>query len=249
MMLGSSKNLFRFGALLCLASLLFAVATVSASPTVTPYAGDISQSISPADNSTVTPGSLGTIVKPVSAEMANIARQFLKPPKTSAGLTNINKNSTRTLPAVPATILMLTMGFLCVSLYRDRKVWIMVLMGLSWAGQTWIQRIPQLAHHFAHKSHKNQQLTAEIIYTSCLKNSRRSRSDIEGSRYIGLLHHLGGIPNRATTVILSNSQPAIVFCDSMTLQSNCLAFKAERLIRFSPAFIFNNLARGPPILA
>jgi hypothetical protein len=142
---------------------------------------------------------------------------------------------------------MLTMGFLCVSLYRDRKVWLMVLMGLSWAGQTWIHKLPQLAHHFAHKSHNNQQVTAGIIYTSCLKNSRRSRSDVEGSRYIGLLHHLGGIPNGRTTVILPTLQPAIVFSDSIILRSNCTAFDAERIVRFSPAFIFNNLARGPPI--
>jgi hypothetical protein len=245
------NKFFRLSKLLCLAFLLFAVSIANASPTTTHHTTDLSTSLSLANPRTATSGSINTVVKPVNDELANLAKEFLQPPESSAALLNLSSNSVRLLPAVPATVLMLLTGFLCISFYRDRKVWLMALIGLLWAGQTSIQALPQLALRLSHGNHSQQQFSStELSYPHYLENSNRLRSDVEGTRYIGLLHHLGGIPDAKSVINSHISQPAIIFKqDSLTLQFHCMAFKAEQLICFSPAFIFESIPRGPPKLA
>ncbi len=247
---GGSNNLFRLSKLLCLALLLFAVSTANASPTITRHGTDLSTSLSLASTRTTTSGAINTIAKPVRAELANFAKEFLQPPGSSAGSLNVRRNSARPLPAVPATFLMLLAGFLCVTLYRDRKLWFTALAGLLWVSQVGIQTLPRLAQHFNHKNLTKHQICAELVYPHYLESFQRSRSDIEGTRYIGLLHHLGGIPDYKSTVNLHTFQPAAAIFkqDSLGLQFHCLASKAEQFICFSPAFIFENIPRGPPKL-
>ena len=210
-------------------------------------------------------------VGPIDAKLANLGREFLQPPTGFAGLSNTQGNYVKPLPAVPAAVLMVLSGFICISLVRDRRVWLAALAGLLWAGQTGIQALPQLALRLSHGNHSKQQLCAELAYPHYLENSNRLRSDIEGTQYIGLLHHLAGIPDRPTTFL----QPRLSFLrkqESRTANyrlltaedapqftiinllsclfpaTNCLASRAEQCVCFSPAFIFANLARGPPIL-
>jgi len=134
-------------------------------------------------------------------------------------------------------------------------------------GQTGIQAVPQLALSLSHRNHSIRQLDAELTSTYYLENSNRLRSDIEGTRYIGLLHHLAGIPKNTMSLL----QPSLSFLRKqessqtgdefrapqfaiMGLSSHlipatkCLAAKVEQIICFSPAFIFDSLARGPPKL-
>lgn len=243
------NKLFCLSKVLCLTFLLFAISTANASPTVTHHGTVLSASLSLTNNRTTTSGSINTVVKPVRAELANLAKEFLQPPEGSAGLLDLRSNAVRPLPAVPATILMLLTGFLCVSLYRDRKVWLTALAGLLWVSQAGIQTLPRLAHHFSHKDYTKQQIRAQLTYPSYLGSFQRSRSDIEGTRYIGLLHHLGGIPDDKSTVNLHTIQLAIIFKNSLTLQFHCLALKAKQFICFSPAFIFETIPRGPPLLS
>lgn len=228
--------------------LLFAGSAANASPTVAHQ--DIILTVSPsAADSRIAISSTNNVVKPVHTELANLAKEFLQPPAISTDLSNNQLSHIRPLPAVPATVLMLLTGFLCVSLYRDRKVWLMALAGLLWVSQAGIQTLPRLAHHFSHKYHTKQQICTELTYPYYLGNSHRLRCDIEGTRYIGLLHHLGGIPDDISTTNLHTSHSAIIFNNSLTLQFHCLASKAEQFICFSPAFIFETIPRGPPLLA
>ena len=260
MVLGKRNKFFWLSQRLCLCSaiLLFAVSVVNASPTITRHSTDLSVSLSRANTQTTTSGSINTVVKPVRPELANLAKEFLQPPQNSAGLLD---DAVRHLPAVPATVLMLLAGFLCVSLYRDRKVWLTALAGLLWVSQAGIQTLPRLALRLSHRNHTKQQIRTELTYPYYLENSHRPRSDIEGTRYIGLLHHLAGIPNAKSTYTnnrvftyshkhTSTSQPAI-FSEqySLNLLFNCLAVKTKQFIYFSPAFIFETIPRGPPIPA
>ncbi len=150
-------------------------------------------------------------------------------------------------------------GFLCVSLVKDRRFWLAALSGLLWVGQTGIQAVPQLAMHFSHRNHIEQQFDTELAYLYNLENSRL-RSDVDGTQYIGLLHHLAGIPDSTMSLLSQESsqnedefrapQFAIMGLSSRVFTStNCLAAKAEQSFYFSPAFIFENIARGPPELA
>jgi hypothetical protein len=185
-------------------------------------------------------------IKSDDSYLAGATAEFLKPPPafTSSPAPPVGAKS---LPAVPGALLMVLTGFLCVSLVKDRKVWLSVLAGLLWLGQAGIQAVPQLALRLGHSTHTEQQLDAELTYPYYLENSNRLRSDIEGTQYIGLLHHLAGIP-QDTMSFLSLSA---IIPEQYSLNSlpNCLTLRVEQFICFSPAFIFENLPRGPPELA
>jgi len=232
--------------------LLLAATAASGAPTI---ASD--NSIAPAvqmeSDTTAVIAPIEEVVGPIDAKLANLGAELLQPPVNFAG--NTTGNNVKPLPAVPAAIFMVLSGFLCISLVRDRRVWLAALAGLLWAGQTGIQALPQLALLLGHGTHSKQRLCAELTYPHYLENSQRLRSDIEGTQYIGLLHHLAGIPvaknrylHKATYTY--TSQPAIIFLRTcLNPLFVCLASGAERFISFSPAFIFAHLARGPPKLA
>lgn len=187
--------------------------------------------------------------------LSEAAVEFLKPPQafTSSPIAPLG---TKSLPAVPGALLMGLTGFLCVSLVKDRRFWLTAFTGLLWAGQNGIQALPHLALHFRDRSRIEQQFDAEFTYQYNLENSRL-RSDVEGTQYIGLLHHLAGIPASAMSQFSQKSdqtkdrapQFAILGLSSQLILANKrLAAKIEQIIFFSPAFIFDNLARGPPKL-
>ncbi len=212
-----------------------------------------------------------------NSHLAAIGIEILKPP--AEFFTYSPHSGAKTLPPVPAALFMVLTGFLCVSLVKDRRVWLAALAGLLWVGQAGIQVIPQIAVYISSQKHVQQESSANADCLHRLEDSRRLRSDIEGTQYIGLLHHLAGIPGSTITSLLSLpafphllsdqidnlssplkkptslqtynkfrlSQFAITPFSSLLIHAtNCLAPRAEQYICFSPAFIFQQLPRGPP---
>ncbi len=242
--------------LLFVVLLLVAVAGANASPTVTTdnnfvptfqMASDTPAVIVPAKE----------VVGFIDTKLANLGREFLQPPASFAVLGNGQANNVKPLPAVPAALFMVLSGFLCVSLVKDRRLWLAALSGLLWVGQTGIQALPQLAQHLSRQNNTQQQFSAELTYPYYLENSNRLRSEIEGTQYIGLLHHLAGIPDGSVSFLRKQEsrttknapQFAIInLLSCLFLATNCLTLTAEQFICFSPAFIFENLPRGPPLL-
>ena len=249
-MVSGYGKFFQISKLLCVVALLFAVATADASPTEMHCGAGLPASLSLRNTGIAISSPINNILKPTSAELANLGREFSQPPQNSTGSLDHQSNSVRPLPAVPATALMLLSGFLCVSLYRDRKVWLMGLMGILWAGQAGIQTIPRLAHHFDQK-HTKKQIYAKQTQSHSLKNFKISPSDIKRTRYIGLLHYLAGLPKAKSqpNLLYTTPQAVILNQDNPAPLLVCPAFAARQFICFSPAFIFNNLARGPPVLS
>ena len=162
-------------------------------------------------------------------------------------------------------------GFLCVSLVRDRKVWMAALAGLLWAGQAGFSALPQLADHIVSRKQTEQFPPASLTCTPELLHSDRPRSDIEGTRYIALLRYLAGIPDgslqstslraqrsnlrnqRNTQYDIRHTTKSPQFALSrlyayILSATNRLACITKRHAYFSPAFTFENLARGPPEL-
>jgi len=225
------------------------------------------------------------ITEPFNSHLAAIGAEILKPPPDFADFSTVGA---KTLPPVPAALFMVLTGFLCVSLVKDRRFWLAALAGLLWAGQAGFQVIPHLAvnisKHIQRKTHAN---------TACpyREDLCRSRSDVEGTQYIGLLHHLEGIPAGkmslplpASLISLRASYPSLraaylslraqrsnlnaprEYFVSARTKSNaegaqfaithfsflpnpafiCPAARAEQNTYFSPAFIFQQLPRGPP---
>jgi len=133
------------------------------------------------------------------SHLLSISEEFNKPP-----VRYDNSRATvirvKALPAAPGTLLMVFVGFLCVSLVKDRRIWFSILSGLLWAGQAGISLLPQLALNVSGRALNANQ--SSYHYLACLyepKHPNRLRCDIEGTRYAGLLRHLAGIPNAETS--------------------------------------------------
>jgi hypothetical protein len=267
---------FRVSKLLCIALLPFAVSLAGAAPTITncnSHTADCTVSLISDVHTPVVP-EVTRITEYGDSCLATVSAEFLKPP---AGFTDLAASSiihVKSLPAVPGALFMVLTGFLCVSLVKDRRVWLTALAGILWASQAGVQALPQLALHLCHRTHTSQHLSPRPTQFYLLEDTARTRSDIEGTRYIGLLHHLAGIPhansasNRCHTTFITLSQhrqkvfgrafshpnkntfpllSAIISKQhSLNVLSKCLASTARQFICFSPAFIFANLPRGPP---
>jgi len=255
--------------------LLVAVATAKAAPTI----GDtdakfVAHSVSlscPADSHSA--DQVRLISGTCDSALANIATDFLKPPADFTNLA-VLPPGTKSLPAVPAALFMGLTGFICVSLVRDRKVWLAVATTILWAGQVGITALPQkcrvcIAHHV------NKRWAVPTL-PSIGEQASRLRSDNENTEYIGLLHYLEGIPatvrntqacpersrgNAIRNLALERSEgtkyeqrttnyaPQFAIIGQLPYLpqvTNCLATIAKQFTCFSPASIFESLPRGPP---
>jgi hypothetical protein len=190
---------FRYNILLMVLFLTLGVTVVSAAPT----RSDCNKSFFDVDVSSVADEYI--LYLPETSELnessnfhlAAIGAEILKPP---ADFTYTqSSNAAKTLPPVPATLFMTLTGFLCVSFVKDRRVWLTALAGLLWAGQAGIQIIPQLAVDISKKY--TRQSPTNIIYQNRIEDYDRLRSNIEGTQYIGLLHHLAGIPDSSMPLL------------------------------------------------
>ena len=195
--------------------------------------------------------------------LARIGKELLDPPDEAA---DWNTLPAKSLPGVPATFFMVLTGFLCVSFVNDRRIWLATLAGLLWLGQTGLSAIPQVASHLVGKKDVTQNHSRNFVGVG--KGRYRLRSDVEGTQYIGLLHHLAGIPstvlssipasisslrtwrsNRHVAGSAYSARPEFAIAQAPSDISNstvCSARVAEHFVLFSPAFAFSNLARGPP---
>ncbi len=138
--------------------------------------------------------------EPSNSHLANIGVELLRPP---ADFTNSSPVGVQPLPPVPAALFMVLTGFLCVSLVKDRRFWLGALASLLWAGQTGVQAIPKLAVHISSNKHIQRKSDTNTVRLYQFEESLRLGSDIEGTKYIGLLHHLAGIPNATMSSVRS----------------------------------------------
>ncbi|MHC4557463.1 MAG: hypothetical protein ACYS80_09180 [Planctomycetota bacterium] len=239
-----------------------------------------------------------------NSRLAAIAVEFNKPPVNFEGSPiPAYADTIKSLPPVPGTLLMVLVGFLCVSLVKDRRVWLAALAGLLWAGQAGFAVLPQLALQMASKKQSEQQSSPDVARLCEPDYPCRLRSDIEGTSYIGLLRRLAGMPDATVSFLpriavrdkLQQESKKIItqFCrrpgysntstrslchfkaislfegnsyqinhyfgkgphfaimgllSCLIRSTDCLAPRAEQPVYLSTAFIFANLARGPPSL-
>jgi hypothetical protein len=188
----------------------------------------------------------------IDISLANAATEFLKPPAGFVQLDDRLPVGVMTLPTVPAAIFMVLCGFLCVVFVKDRRVWLVALAGLFWAAQMGINSIPKLVLRLAERNSSHNQLT-QLSPSLYLRNFSGLPADNEDTRYIGLLRHLAGIPVSSFKFQVSNFEynkaqllDAIIPLQTSNSLLRCLVKKTDQSIYFTPAFIFNNLARGPP---
>jgi hypothetical protein len=239
--------------LLVFLSLLVASAAIAA-PTV----GDCNRYsvvplLSPSpDSPTVQACEINQIGEPTNSPIASVAAEFLKPP-TDTNLQALPMQ-VKPLPPVPGALFLGLAGFLCVSLVKDRRVWLAALAGLLWLGQTGFTALPQLASHLRSKK-QIQQSSPTLIYISELEGSFRPCSNFVIRNSLFDIHYSAcciSSPSDRSTFSqredrfrlpqFATAPPAL-----RLIQTNfCSAVTAEQILPFSPAFIFSRLARGPP---
>ena len=261
-------------------AMLFVCASAQASPTVS----EIPQhSFAESDISTVsslkTCPDCGSFTDLSNSTLSEIGSEIFKPSPDYPGFNSTDQVHARSLPAVPAAVLMSIIGFLCVSLVNDRKIWLSVIVGIILLSQAGIKTLPRLTARLAQGRFAGTHSGADVAVNSIhIDSSFRWFSDQPDRQYIGLLHRLAASPDdeRDITNILkrgqkisdklngmlsdvfsysarrdiTSPQPAIISSQRNFNPLACnLAERFTSFIYFSPAFIFANLARGPPILA
>lgn len=146
------------------------------------------------------------IIEPSNAHLANIGVELLKPPADSRYSASVGA---KILPPIPAAIFMVLTGFFCVSLVKDRRLWLAALAGLLWAGQAGFYAIPQLAAHMSSQKRIQRKTPDNTDCLYMVEDCCRLRSDIEGTQYIGLLRHLAAIPAGTMSLLLPASLPLL----------------------------------------
>lgn len=244
--------------------LLVVVATVEAAPSIGGSdAKVVALTVSPSsytESSAIDKVEL--LISTSNPALAKVGADILKPPDLTNPLAL--PPGTKSLPAVPAALFMSLTGFLCVTLVRDRKVWLVVVTTLLWAGQVGITILPKVTSHLIHKKHTKQSFS-ELTYTYKLENTDRLRCCLDGTQYIGLLHHLEGIPGRIERPHVQRGAKYLAppFRRGFTQLPNfaivisrtcfipafiCLAYEVKQFVFFSPAFLLDNFPRGPPLV-
>jgi len=253
--------------------LCIAASAAYCAPTIGSQKEALSSGPSTLDNSAELVYPIGDNLGSVNNPLGELGSQLLNPPASIKSLAELTTgNPVKSLPAVPAAVFMVLSGFACVSLVKDRRFWMAALAAVFWVGQTGLANLPRLAQRLAHSNREHS--AKESKYICLFDDSSRLRSDLEGTEYIGLLHHLGGIPDNNLHSLLNqlpyspafdsrqmplSKQTGVVVQKHTTLLAalcerqrifnslfKCLDFNARQHISFSPAFIFNSLSRGPP---
>jgi len=139
-------------------------------------------------------------------------------------------SQTKSLPAVPGALLMALAGFLCVSLVRDRRVW---LTAILWIAHVSFATLPQFASHLNDKKQAGQLLHSTSI------------SELSEPIYL----KSGAVHSIAVAVVkpVVTSQSAIIpnQCEFLTLPLLCAAPRVEQICHISE-YAFERLPRGPP---
>jgi len=205
------------------------------------------------------------IFESANTGLVKIGSQITNPYVAFANSINSQKNYAKSLPAVPTALLMTLIGFICVSLVRDRRLWLAAFSGILWVSHTGFRAVPQLASHVCRTAHTIQQLTSTHNLCYSLENNARARCDIEGTGYIGLLSYLDGIPKTRNVLQPHQSAPSnasvknqnkfqpyqfaiirqLPFLISTT---NCQALQTVQSFRLLSKFMIHNLSRAPPFL-
>ena len=183
--------------------LFFGTAIVNAAPTINDSDGDIFLCARPSGLYEY-PNyrqDIGHVTGLFNSQLDSISKEFHRPPVKNGESQNTYMG-VKSLPPAPKTLLMVLVGFLCVSLVKDRRVWLAALAGLLWAGQAGVSILPQLAANIAGRGRSEKQSSAhQVAHLTGQKHPYRLRSDIEGTCYIGLLRHLEGIPKSGKSFI------------------------------------------------
>ena len=121
-------------------------------------------------------------------------------PSTSAGHSDL---SVQELPAVPRAFFMALVGFLCVTLVRDRKYWGMILTSVLLSGFAGVERLPRLWSCLT-RCNSERQVGLGVIDQKIDKDDPYFWiAQADERNYLDLVHQLGEVSRES---VYSNSR-------------------------------------------
>jgi len=104
------------------------------------------------------------LIQTYDSALTSAATEFLQP---TVALIDLPASPfyQRSLPEVPKAIFMVLAGFLCVSLVKDRKVWMAALLVFIWIGQTGFAALPQLVLHLYNEKQIDHCFSRNVTYS------------------------------------------------------------------------------------
>lgn len=170
--------------------------------------------------------------------LAAVAAEFHKPPVRYPGLSS-PAIVTKSLPAVPGALLMVVVGFVCVSAVRDCRTWLAVVTWLLWAGESGFSLLPRVALCVAGDRHWAERFSGRFSalrwrrYRSC---DKLDVSD-DGVPLAQVEQSFGPVQSADVRRVLFGISTA----SSLAPAAGSAACLASVLVRINL-----NLARGPP---
>ncbi len=164
--------------------------------------------------------------------LVSIGKEIMEPSVVYKTVDDLQKSSINPLPAGPTAILTVLIGFACVSLAKDHRFWLTMLIALSGGGNAYINPVPQLAMKFCSLSQVNRSVAERSANFYLFKNTVQASSSLQ-----------------IKDTYLSQQFAIITPLSPLVQATNLLSPPAKWFVCFSPAFIFSNLSRSPPHLA
>lgn len=181
--------------------LLLAASAVSASPTIISESSIPVASLSTESGTVIVSYVPGTIE--FSSQISELSRTLLQPPQANNQTTQEGGNLY--IPVLPPAIGMVLTGFICVSLFRDRKAWLAVLAFLFAMGQIGIGALPELTSRLGRKAYNSRQIDTTHTVSYTIASGYYPESFSSQTQYAGLLHHLAGIPRHGSNPFVNKS--------------------------------------------
>jgi len=243
---GGEKTSFRSGKVLYVVLCLFVASVAHASPTIQNQNAILTADSCPDDTPILISAGIDNTAGTINPKLVNLDKGFLYQLPSVTAPMNAQLGNIKPLPAAPAAILMVAIGFLCVSFVRDRRLWLAALAGLLWVGQAGVQALPHFTFHHCYRI-QNKQHNKLAVCLHSLENIFQSRSKFEDVSYTGLLHWAKITDNKGALTNTSTSHSVILSAlQSFNPSRNPIISTAEQFFCFSPAFIFQSIPRGPP---
>jgi hypothetical protein len=159
----------------------------------------------------------------------SLGETILRLPAIGVKLTSY-PSQIKSLPAVPGALLMALAGFLCVSLVRDRRIW---LTAILWVAHVGLATLPQFASHLNAKKQAGQLIYSTSIY-----------------EFIEPIYLKSGTVH---SIVLTIVKPVVTLqsaiipnqCEFLTLLPLCATSRVGQICHISE-YVFARLPRGPP---
>ena len=181
----------------------------------------------------------------------------------------------RTLPAVPGAIFMTLMGVFCILFFRERRTLVTIFAGIVILSQYGIKSLPKLTSRLTHGKLVTGLPDGENSFAFHNRPSNHPAGRSDSIEFIGLLHRLatsttddvplhnrrGGYGFSASSggknlslgkesVRTGATSFALTFLSNNVYSNSLIKHwikRSKSIPVFSPAFIFDNLSRGPPL--